>query len=496
MFFSVTASSLGVPAALRRWTRLRPIVIVSVLFVVLAGPVGAQDVDVLGMSMKERKAHQSQIQAEATAHYERLLERVGVARPDSLPPPADDPSRPDHIFKDEESGNWTDEQGRFYVRSAWGNWTNYHEDGVGDYTLSDPLTLNRGASVDTEEAWWTQRRPEIRDAYMSKIYGAIPENTPGISYEVTDVDSSALGGRALKKTITGTIDNSRYPETQPRILFTLHLPKEVTTPVPVIVQAAWGFERFGPPPEGPTPKEQVIDKGWAFVTFNTTALQPDHAAGLDEGIIGLMNEGDLREPGEWGVLAAWSWGLSRILDYLETVPAVDATRAGVQGHSRWGKTALLAAALDRRWAVAFPSCSGAMGASLEKRDYGETIDIVASTNEYHWMAGHFLNYAGNWDAMPVDAHLLISLVAPRPLFLTGATEDHWTDQRGMFLAATEAAPVYEFLGADGLSVDSMPPPDSSAIGGDLAWRMHEGGHTALPDWPVFLEFAERYLEPK
>jgi hypothetical protein len=466
------------------------------LFAVLAAPVDAQEVNVLEMSMKERKANQEAIQAEANAHHQRMMDRIGATTPDRLPPPADDPNRPDRVFKDEESGNWTDEQDRFYVRSPWGNWTNYSEDGVGEYSLSDPLTLDNGPSVEDEMAWWDQRRPEIRSAFASKVYGRIPENTPEISYEVTDVDSTAPDDRAVKRTITGTIDNSRYPETHPELQFTLHLPKDASPPVPVIVQAAWGLERFGPPPEGPTPKEQVIDKGWAFVTFNTTALQPDHAAGLDEGIIGLMNEGQLREPDEWGVLAAWSWGLSRILDYLEIVPAVDATRAGVQGHSRWGKTVLLAAALDRRWAVAFPSCSGAMGASLEKRNYGETIDNVASTNEYHWMAGNYLKYADNWDAMPVDAHLLISLVAPRPLFITGATKDHWTDQRGMFLAAQEASPVYKFLVADGLAVDSMPAPDSSAIGGDLAWRMHEGGHTALPDWPVFLEFAERYLEPK
>lgn len=457
---------------------------------------GAQDVDLQSMPEDEREAYLAKIRAESEENRQRMMDRVGVLTPDSLPPPAKDPNRPNHIFKEAESGNWTDEQGRFYVRSEWGNWTNYREEDAGDYTLSDPLTLNNGDPVKDAQTWWHQRRPELLKAFRSKIYGTIPENTPEISYEVTDVDSAALKGQAIKKTIKGTIDNSRYPKATPELLFTLHLPEEATGPVPVIVQAAWGFGRLGPPPDGPTPKEQVIEQGWAFVTFNTTALQADNGAGLDEGIIGLMNKGQLREPDDWGVLAAWSWGLSRVLDYLESNPDVDATRAGVQGHSRWGKTALLAAALDRRWAIAYPSCSGAMGASLEKRNWGETIDNVASASEYHWMAGNFLRYADNWQAMPVDAHLLISLVAPRPLFVTAATEDHWTDPRGMFLATKAASPVYELLGADGVAADHMPAPNVSLIDRDLAFRMHEGGHTALPDWPVFLEFAQRYLAPQ
>lgn len=273
-----------------------------------------------------------------------------------------------------------------------------------------------------------------------------------------------------KATIKGSIDHVRDPEATPKLLFTLHRAKNAAESVPVIVQAAWGFERFGPPPEGPTPKEQVIDKGWAFVTFNTTALQAEIGAGLDEGIIGLMSESELREPDDRGVWAASSWGLSRILDYLETVPEVDATKAGVQGHSRWGKTGLLAAALDQRWAIAVPSCSGAMRASLEKRNYGETINDVASANESHRMAGNFLKYADNWQAMPVDVHLLISLVAPGPLFVTSAIEDHWTNQRGTFLVAKEATPVYKFFGAHGLGTDRMPAPDSAVTEGELTWR--------------------------
>jgi hypothetical protein len=238
----------------------------------------------------------------------------------------------------------------------------------------------------------------------------------------------------------------------------------------------------------------VLALGWAFATVHTGNVQADNGAGLSAGIIGLVNEGRPRTPADWGVLAAWSWGLSRALDYLATDPAVDARRAAVQGHSRWGKTALLAGALDDRWAIVYASCSGAMGASLEQRAWGETIDNVAGSGEYHWMAGNFLKYAGHWNDMPVDAHELIALVAPRPLFITGGTRDQWSDPHGEFLAAVGADPVYRLLGARGLGTTIMPEPDSTLMSGELAFRDHEGGHTDAPDWPVFLRFARRYFD--
>jgi hypothetical protein len=238
---------------------------------------------------------------------------------------------------------------------------------------------------------------------------------------------------------------------------------------------------------------QVLGLGWAYATVNTGNIQADNGAGLGEGIIGLVNRGQPREPDQWGVLAAWSWGLSRALDYLETDPAIDAKRAAIQGHSRWGKTALLSGALDARWAIVWPSCSGAMGASIEKRSWGENIDNVAGGGEYHWMAGNFLKYAGHWQDMPVDAHELIALVAPRPVFITGGTRDQWSDPHGEFLAAVGADPVYRLLGKRGLGTTTMPAPDVSLIDAELAFRDHEGGHTDAPDWPVFLRFAQRYF---
>jgi hypothetical protein len=299
-----------------------------------------------------------------------------------------------------------------------------------------------------------------------------------VRFEVVAVDSGELAGKAIVKRVVGRVDNSAYAAAAPTVDVTLYLPPRASR-VPVVVQVG---TFFGPPGRVPDAVSQVLALGWAYATVNTGNIQADNGAGLGAGIIGLVNRGRSREPDDWGVLAAWSWGMSRALDYLETDPAVDTKRAAIEGHSRWGKTALLAGALDRRWAIVWPSCSGAMGASLEKRSWGETIDNVAGAGEYHWMAGNFLKYAGHWAQMPVDAHELIALVAPRPIFVTGGTRDQWSDPHGEFLAAVGADPVYRLLGARGLGTSTMPAPDVALVEGDLAFRNHEGGHTNDPDW--------------
>jgi len=310
---------------------------------------------------------------------------------------------------------------------------------------------------------------------------------------VIETDNNALNGKAIKKTIIGHIDNTRHPADTPSIRITLYLPVAARTPVPLMVTVG-GF--LGPFPGArkdtmPTALDMVIAKGWAIGTVNTSAIQADNGAGLNEGIIGLVNEGKTRQPTDWGVLAAWSWGLSRALDYFETEPMINKKQLGIEGHSRWGKTALLAAALDERWSIVYASCSGSMGASLEKRNYGETVGIVAGDGEFHWMAENFLQYGGHPEAMPVDAHDLIALVAPRPAFITGGTHDSWADPKGEFLACVAAGPVYKLMGKKDLGTDVMPAPDAGLMNGELAFRLHEGGHTDLLDWPVFIEFAAR-----
>jgi beta-glucosidase len=440
-----------------------------------------------------RNAAMARIRAASEADRQRMMALLGLQDPGPLPPADIDPTRPAHVTQRQPgpTNNWYDSLGNTFVRSQWGNWSNYDESRAGGTASPDPLVLKDGSRVADANTWWSRRRPEILNDFQTQIYGRMPPNTPKVTFEVASVDSTTFAGKAVIKKVVGHIDNSRYPAAKPSIDITMYLPAKPSGRVPVIVTAG-GL--FAPPNQLPASVAQVIALGWAAASVNTNNIQADNGAGLSDGIIGLMNRGQPRKPDDWGVLAAWSWGLSRALDYLGTDPAIDATRAAVQGHSRWGKTALLAGALDQRWAIVWPSCSGSMGTSLEKRSWGETIDNVAGAGEYHWMAGNFLKYGGHWNEMPTDAHELIALVAPRPIFNTGGTKDQWADPHGEFLASLGADPVYLLLGKQGLGTTEMPAADVSLIGGENAFRYHEGGHTDAPDWPVFLAFAKRYFD--
>jgi hypothetical protein len=465
----------------------------AILLALSCAPAFAQDFRT--MSPAQRQAFMDSIRTASTRDHDAMLAQLRLTAPPTLPPAAEDPNRLPFLTQRQGSGNWYDSAGQTYVRSEWGIWSNYDESRAGDYTLPDPLVMNDGRRVADSTTWWRERRPEILEMFRREIYGRIPAHTPGVRFSVTSVDTTTYPGQAIIKNVTGQVDNRAYPAATPRVEVTLYVPPHVTGRLPVVV-TVWGafFQRPDTTHQLPDRIAQVFAQGWAYATVNTTAIQADNGAGLNEGIIGLVNRGRPRSPDDWGVLAAWVWGMSRALDYLETDPHIDARRAAVEGHSRWGKTALLAGALDQRWAVVYASSSGAMGASLEKRNWGETIDNVAGSGEYHWMAGNFLKYAGHWAAMPVDAHELIALVAPRPCLITGGTTgDTWVDSHGEFLAAVAADPVYRLLGARGLGTTTMPAADQGLLDGELAFRMHEGGHTDMLDWPFFLQWARRYV---
>ncbi len=279
---------------------------------------------------------------------------------------------------------------------------------------------------------------------------------------------------------------------------TLTTPAAAKGPVPVILE--FGFTRGpgGPGAAAPTWQQQVLAKGWGYAIFSPTSIQADNGKGLTQGIIGLVNKGQPRKVDDWGALRAWAWGASRAMDYFETDRAVDAKRVGVEGHSRYGKATVVAMAYDPRFAIAFVSSSGEGGVKLHRRNWGELVENVAATNEYHWMAGNFLKYAGplHWNDMPVDSHELVALCAPRPVFISGgATKgDGWVDAKGMFLAAAGAGPVYKLLGKKDLGTSEFPPIETALIDGMLAFRQHSGGHTPAPNWPTFLTFAERYFK--
>jgi hypothetical protein len=358
--------------------------------------------------------------------------------------------------------------------------------------LPDPLKLKDGRRVDTADKW-SQRRWEIADDFEREVYGRVPDTVPLPSWTAVDSAPEAIGGiSAVTTHVIGHVANAQGAAVDIRL--TITLPSQARRPVPVILQLApdAAFQARFPS----TWRAQVLAKGWGAAVLDVTSVQPDNGDGLARGMIGLASGGKPRGPGDWGALRAWAWGASRVMDYFESDTAIAAGRVGIMGHSRFGKAALLAMAFDPRFAVAFVSSSGAGGAGLLRRNFGERIENLASTGEYHWFDGEFLTYAGPKTAvdLPVDAHELIALCAPRPVFIgAGSKGDGWVDAHGMFMAEVAAEPVYKLLGANGLGTSIMPPIGNALTGGALGFRQHEDGHTPEPNWPAFIDFAARRL---
>jgi hypothetical protein len=384
------------------------------------------------------------------------------------------------------------------------NAANYDESKANPYPkLPDPLVLKNGKPVKTAKVWWSKRRPEIVEDFDREVYGRVPKVTPRVNWEVAGTTQEKNGDvPVIVKKLVGHVDNAAYPAIAVNIDLTLTTPANASGPVPVIMEFTFVFPpgRAMPPrpaPTGPTWQQQVLAKGWGYAILIPTSIQADNGAGLTQGIIGMVNKGQPRQPDDWGALRAWAWGASRALDYFETDKAVDAKRVGIEGLSRYGKAAIVAMAYDPRFAIGFIGSSGEGGVKLHRRNYGEIVENVAGTGGYHWMAGNFIKYAGplNWNDLPVDSHELVALCAPRPVFISaGAFKgDAWVDAKGMFLAGVGAGPVYKLLGKKDLGTTEMPPIETALIDGDVAFRQHSGGHTAGPNWPTFIQFAGRYF---
>jgi hypothetical protein len=387
------------------------------------------------------------------------------------------------------------------------NAPNYDESKANPYpNLPDPLTTNDGRKVTGPDMWWEIRRPQIVEDFDREIYGRMPADIPQVRWEIVK-DTIEMNGNVQvhTKKLLGHVDNSAYPVVTVDLELTLSTPLSAKNPVPVIMEFGWkfppGFKLPVQPADttkpGPTWQQQVLAKGWGYAEYIPTSVQKDYGAALTEGIIGLVNKGKRREPDDWGTLRAWAWGASRALDYFGTDKTVDAKHVGIDGHSRYGKAALVAMAYDSRFSVAYISSSGEGGADLLRRNAGELVENVAAASEYHWMAGNFIKYAGplHWNDLPVDAHELIALCAPRPVFIGGGTKgDEWADTRGMFMSASAAGPVYILLGKKDLGTAVYPPIGTALINGDIGFRQHALGHIMGPNWPVFIRFAERYLD--
>jgi hypothetical protein len=310
--------------------------------------------------------------------------------------------------------------------------------------------------------------------------------------------------------LVGHVDNSSYRAITVNIDLTLTTPASANGAVPVIMEFGFIFPpgfRLPPPPAG-TPlasgvekswQQQLLEKGWGYAVLIPASYQADNGAGLTQGIIGLVNKGQRRESDDWGTLRAWAWGASRALDYFETDKSVDAKHVGIEGLSRYGKATIVTMAYEPRFAIAFVGSSGAGGTKILRRVFGEQVENLASSGEYHWFAGNFIKYAGPLtpNDLPVDAHELVALCAPRPVFISSGSpnvEGNWVDAKGMFLGGAYAGPVYKLLGKKDLGTTEFPPIETTLTDGDIAFRQHSGGHTTGPNWSYFIVFASRYFK--
>ncbi len=413
-----------------------------------------------------------------------------------------------------------------------GHVSNYNEANVKAYTLPDPLVTFDGKPVTTAEMWTTVRRPEILKFYEEQIYGRVPDNAPKVTWEVASTDETSREGAIIKQ-IVGHVGDG---ENGPQISVTLTTPTAVSGNTPVLLEITFGGggggrrggrvggargaagggrlggaraggargglggQRGGASRGGPgggfNSVSEVLNAGWSYATVGYGDIQPDQANRWTDGVIGLtLAEGQTQPaPDEWGTISAWSWGLSRIVDYLETDPAIDSEHISIAGTSRLGKTVLWAAAQDQRIASVMSIVGGEMGAALIRRDWGETLDDMAQN--YGWQfAGNLQNWVGKWNELPIDQHLLVALSAPRPVYVNGGLTDQWSDPKGEFLSMAAAGPVYELLGGKGMGVTEVPPLDQPVISGDLGFHYHSGGHQAVPaDWTAYLQFAKRHFE--
>jgi hypothetical protein len=382
-------------------------------------------------------------------------------------------------------------------------------------TMPDLMTFKDGTKV-TKADQWPKRRAEIVDDFEREVYGRIPKNVPKVTWKVTNTVEGESGGIAtITKTLLGVVDNSAFPQIKVEIQASFTVPKYAAGKVQIIIQFGGGF---GGPPGGKgggNPNswtQQALNKGWGYGTLNPGSVQADNGGGLRQGIIGLTNKGQPRTPEDWGALRAWAWGVSCLIDYFESNPdsGVDPTKVCITGVSRYGKAALVTGAFEPRIAAAFVASSGAGGAKLNRHIFGELLENVAGRGEYHWVCGNYIKYAADEATfgkktaadLPVDQHELIALCAPRLCLISyGIIEKgdpNWVDARGSFMAGVLAGPAYRVLGKKDLGVTGSylteaPPAVNTLIGGELAWRQHDGGHTNVPNFPTFYEWAGRYI---
>jgi hypothetical protein len=466
----------------------------------------------------------------AEQDHQNMMEQLGIRK--LRPGPSGNESDPNHANTDEKLAN---------PYPVW----------------PDLLTMHDGRKVTTADQWWKLRRPEIVEDFEREMYGRVPKVTPKVSWEVTATDPEFIAFHpVLARRITGHVDNSADPAIKVDMQMVLALPANAKGPVPVLImfgparfpspsqpnseeatkldqalktmlaerdpsfaamfKAHPGFEfvhqpSLLPAPPSDTRISDLIADGWGVALLDPATIQADNGAGLRTGVIGLVNRGAPRKPDDWGALRAWGWGASRALDYLETLPEVDGKHVGIEGVSRYGKAALVTAAFDPRFSMVLVGSSGEGGAAPARRNFGEAVENLAGSSEYHWMAGNYLKYAAadarfgarTANDLPVESPELIALVAPRLAFISygnpAAGDALWLDQQGSYMATIAAGRAWTLLGARDLGKGNdyrtavKPPIGTNLLDGELAWRQHEGGHTDAPNMKYFIEWADRKM---
>lgn len=421
----------------------------------------------------------------------------------------------------------------------------------------DLLTMADGRRVTNAAMWKRERRPELVELFEREIYGRVPAAAPTVTWRVDNADREFIGGRpALAQQLIGHLDNRGAPQIAVEMKATLVLPANAKGPVPLLIMFAPALYPAPSQPDAreaarldgamkamllqrdpslasilaahpglafvepgsfpPTPPRddrvtKLIADGWGVALLDTASIQADDDAGLREGVIGLTNQGRARTPEQWGALRAWGWGASRLLDYLTTRTEIDAAHVGVEGVSRWGKAALVAAAFDERFAMVLIGSSGEGGVKPYRRNLGEQVENLTGAGSYHWMAGNFLKYGtergrlGRKTAadIPIDAHELLALVAPRLAFVSygipAQGDAAWLDQQGSYMATIAAGRAWTLLDKRDLGRGNdyrttvVPPPTTDLLDGELAWRQHEGGHTDAPNMETFLRWADKKI---
>jgi len=499
-----------------------------------------------------------------------LLAQFGNETQKKLPPPAVNwTAEQDHQNMMDQLGIKTIRPGPSGYPNL-PNPANYDESKANPYpNLPDALTMDDGKKVTTAAMWWKQRRPQLVDDLSRSMYGFVPKDVPKVTWTVEVVDHERVGFMpVIAKRLVGHVDNSRYPLIDVNIQMVVVTPENAKGPVPLLMmfgpatlpapaqpnpdqlqqindalralleksdpeikgildqypayEPAQPAARanpfgFGPAPAAGQPRadppaiQQLIAAGSGFARINPSSIQADNGAGLTRGIIGLVNKGQARKPDDWGALRAWAWGAGRGLDYLETDPAVDAKHVGIEGVSRYGKAALVTLAFDQRFYMGLIGSSGEGGAKPSRRNFGESLDNLTNTGEYHWMVGNFIKYGAiqasfgpkNPGDLPVDSNDLIALCAPRLTFISYGVpslgDANWLDQRGSWMATMAAQPVWTLLGTKDLGVTGdyhtvpMPPVNQGLLDGQIAWRQAHQGHTDAQNVKPFIAWADKFM---